>query len=87
MVIERRKYSPPQVAKLLGISTQKVFGWIKSGELRAINVGDGPKHRPRYLIDRDDLARFEASRVVVVHGGDSTTKIRRCAPQNVKQYF
>lgn len=87
MVIERRKFSPPQVARMWGVSTAKIIGWIQSGQLRAINVAEGPKKRPRYLIDRADIQIFETSRAVVPIDGPATTKLRRRANQNVKEYF
>src|SRR5262245_40558605 len=32
--------TPPEVAKLLRVSQQKVLGWISRAELRAVNVGN-----------------------------------------------
>ena len=86
MVIERRKYSPPQVARMFGVSTTKIIGWIQSGQLTAINVADGPKNRPRYLIDRDAIAQFEKQRAVVPNPV-TTQKLRRRAASGVKEYF
>ncbi len=34
----RTKLTPPEVAKAWGISPEKVLAWIRSGELRAVNV-------------------------------------------------
>ncbi len=54
--------TPPEIAKLLRVSSEKVLGWIRKAELTAINVGDG--NRPRYRIRREDLDSFLRSREV-----------------------
>lgn len=54
--------TPPEVAKRLRASNQKVLGWIRRAELRAVNVGNGS--RPRYRISPDSLAYFLESREV-----------------------
>ncbi len=87
-MVERTKVSVPYFAKEWGISTAKIIGWIRAGELRAINVAEGPKKRPRYLIDRADIEAFERARTVVPDGGLSTTaKLRRRAAGNVTEFF
>jgi hypothetical protein len=55
--------TPPQVAEQYRVDPHRVIHWIRSGQLRAINLGDGNK-RPRYRISPADLAAFEASRSV-----------------------
>ena len=64
-IVERTKISVPVLAKEWGVSNAKITGFIKAGELRAINVADRPGQRPRYLIDRADVETFEDSRLVV----------------------
>jgi excisionase family DNA binding protein len=54
---------PPQVAQLLGVDVHTVLGWIRAGELRAVNVAASPHgKRPRWRIAADDLAVFEGRR-------------------------
>ena len=48
--------TPPAVARRLGVNSHKILRWIASGELRAVNVGDGT--RPRWRIMADDLRAF-----------------------------
>ena len=60
--MKKQKLTPPEVARSWGISPDKVVAWIKSGELRAIDASTRRGQRPRYLIDVDDLADFEARR-------------------------
>jgi hypothetical protein len=62
--------------------------FIRTGELRAINLAASRSNRPRYVIDRDDLAAFERARAVVPDAGESTTRrLRRRAAGNVKEFF
>lgn len=51
------------VRQRYGVTEATVLGWIKSGELRAVNVGRrlGAK-RPRWRISQDAIDAFEASR-------------------------
>jgi excisionase family DNA binding protein len=51
------------ICERYGVSEHTVLGWIRSGELRAVNVGrrlDGKK--PRWRISAEALAAFEALR-------------------------
>ena len=38
MLVTRRKRTVPQVAETYGVAVGKVIAWIKSGELRAVNL-------------------------------------------------
>ncbi len=60
---DRQKMTPPQIARLWGISPDKVVAWIKAGELPAIDGATRANgKRPRYLIDVADLGEFERRR-------------------------
>jgi excisionase family DNA binding protein len=51
------------LCKRYGVSEHTVLGWIRSGELRAVNVGrrlDGKK--PRWRISPEALTAFELAR-------------------------
>lgn len=52
--------TPRAVAKLLKKSPDAVLAWIKSGELRASNLGNGRK--PRWTVTKDDLNEFLKSK-------------------------
>src|SRR5262245_53883846 len=80
---ERQKLSPPQMARLWGIDSQKVLDWIKQGLLKAINVSSGSE-RPRYLIDRADIQAFENARAVRLPAPARKPRQRAVA---VKEYF
>jgi hypothetical protein len=88
VIVERRKVSVPHLAKEWGVAPAKVFAFIKSGELKAIDISTSRGQRPRYLIDRADIEAFEQSRQVIPDAGESATrKLRRRATGNVKEYF
>ena len=58
--------TPPKIAQQLGVCVDKVHGWIKRGELRAVDVSEQPGHgRPRFRIDPGDLTDFLRGREVV----------------------
>lgn len=86
---ERQKFTVPLLAKLWGVSTNKVLHFVRTGELRAINIATRTDQRPRYLIDRADIDSFEQSRQVVPDGGEPTTpRLRRLSKQQgVKEFL
>ena len=74
--------TPPMVARRLRVKPEKVVAWVRSGQLRALNVSNGT--RPRYRIDPADLAIFEKRRAVVAPAKPSR---RRRRSTNVIQFF
>jgi hypothetical protein len=60
----KSKMTPPQIAEAWGVSPEKIIGFIRSGELKAINVATRRRGRPRYLVDIEDLEAFERLRTV-----------------------
>lgn len=57
--------TPPAVARAYGVNVGKVLAWIRSGELRAVNLASRPGGRPRWRISADAIAQFEARRLAV----------------------
>ena len=55
-----RWVTPPTIAKRLCVTCDKVLTWIRSGQLRAVNLSD--KGRPRWKISPEDLAAFLESK-------------------------
>ena len=51
-----------KIAKELGVAQGKVVAWVKSGELRGVNVATKPGSRPRFRIAEEDLAKFLKAR-------------------------
>lgn len=76
--------TPPKQAKSWGVSVNKVLAFIRSGELRAINMAASDKHRPRYVIKLEDVADFERRREVVPK---PKAAARRRKPAHIKDYF
>jgi excisionase family DNA binding protein len=56
--------TPPQVAKHLNVNPGKVLSWIRSGELKAVNVTARRGGRAKYRITKDDLEAFTKGRGV-----------------------
>ena len=56
--------TPADVAARLGVGVGKVLGWIRRGQLRAIDVASepGPGKRRRWRVKPADLATFEQER-------------------------
>jgi excisionase family DNA binding protein len=65
----RTKLTPPELAALWGLSTDKILAWIRAGELRAFNAVTRLGGRPRWLIDIAEVEAFEARR------SNTTTKL------------
>jgi hypothetical protein len=54
----------PTLAAEWGCSADQVLRLIHAGELAAVNIAVHTSGRPRYLVDREDLERFERRRAV-----------------------
>ena len=57
--------SPSDIAVSRGINVIKVLTWIKSGELRAVNMATQAGKLPRWRISPADLEAFDAARAAV----------------------
>jgi len=58
----QRFFSPPAVAKLVGVSSDHVLALIHLGEIKASNVTLPGAKRPRYKVAEADLEAFLAKR-------------------------
>ena len=54
--------TPPQLAREMGIHVDKVYAWIRSGELLATNTAIELGRRGRYRIKRSDAEDFQRRR-------------------------
>ncbi len=79
-----RYLTPPQIAERFGVDAHKILSWIRRGELRAVNIGDGCQ-RPRYRISPDDLAVFEARRAAGPE--PKISRIRRRKDPSIIEFF
>lgn len=57
-----RWLTPPQIARERQIRVGKVLGWIRSGELAAVNCAARPHGRPRWRVSAEALAKFDSAR-------------------------
>jgi Helix-turn-helix domain len=55
-------FTPPEVAKRFRVNADKILGFIRRGELRAMNVAANLSGRPRYRIALADVQAFETRR-------------------------
>lgn len=82
----RSHLTPPAVAIQLGVKPQKILDWIRSGELRAVNLAAvAHGQRPRWRISPADLDQFLATRRAVA----SVPRVRRSRrpPPDVIKFF
>ena len=56
-----RHYSTRDIAEILTVGIDKVCGWIKSGELIALDISNS-KSKPRYRISREAFLDFQRRR-------------------------
>lgn len=56
-----RAFTPRSLARFLAVSADKVMGWIRRGDLVAVDVGGTPG-KPRFRILPQDLERFLQSK-------------------------
>jgi excisionase family DNA binding protein len=88
MTNNRRKLSPAEVGAQLSVGRSKVMAWIKSGELRAVNLATKTSGRPRFRIDVADLKAFEQQRLVRPHEAQPRHRRRsRSPPTDVIEFF
>jgi predicted site-specific integrase-resolvase len=75
--------TPPEVAKLYRVAVETVHGWIRSGELSAIDVARRGSRRPRFRVSLDSLSAFDQRRSV----SKPVAKPRRLTlPKGMVQY-
>lgn len=85
MQIDRTKFTVPQLARKWGVDKKKVYDWIDSGQLIAMNGARDPNsERPRFLIDIRDIEAFEKARQVVP--ASAPPRVRRKRLPEVKSY-
>lgn len=81
----RRMLTPPELARIWGCKPDKVLAFIKSGQLRAIDLSERRDKRPRFRIDPADVELFETARQVVPKL-PAARRVKRNGT-GVKEYF
>ena len=75
-------YSITNLAERYGVTEHTVLAWIKSGEMKAINVGRSPKaKKPRWRVSKEALDAFEELRSPIV--AQPKTRRRSKKPNDV----
>jgi excisionase family DNA binding protein len=82
-----RMQTPAQVGQQHGVDRETVIAWIKSGELRAVNLARKPGGRPRYKIDVADLDAFLERRSVQPRTASPCRRSRRRPHGDVIEFF
>jgi len=77
--------TPPALTRRYAISADKVVAWIRTGELRAINIAAKPGGRPRWRIAEADIEIFELRRSATPT--TKTTRRKRRAAPGVIEFF
>lgn len=72
------------VARRYRVSPEKVRGWIKRGELAAINTAKARCGKPRYVILPEALAEFERGRAAAT---PNAPKPKRRKRTNIVDYY
>jgi hypothetical protein len=76
-------YTVRDLARRYRVSEDKVRGWIKRGELVAINTSAAACGKPRFVVLPDALERFERGRAAA----EPPRPRRRRRPSVVVDYF
>ena len=85
-VRQKRYYSPPELAALWGIKAERVIGFIRNGELRAVDLSANPGiGRPRFKIPMDAITEFENRRAGCQR--EPTPRRRRRKDPEIIEYF
>jgi transposase len=79
-----RGLSPRDVCRRYKVGIDKVMGWIRRGELKAINVATALCGKPRWVVTPEGLAEFERLRA----GGPPKKQRKRRRPDSdYKDYY
>ena len=80
----RRAYTVPEVARRYRVSQDRVLGWIRRGELRALNRRDNNVRRRSFVITPEALAAFERGREAAA---TDAPKVKRRKRATAVDYF
>lgn len=76
--------TPPEIAEAMGVGASTVIGWIRSGELAALDVARRDSRRPRYRIAEADFEAWKEGRRVRPPAPKAR---RRRSDPSITQYF
>lgn len=77
-------YTVKSLQERYGVSEGTVLGWIKSGQLKAMNMGRTPGgKKPRWRVTQEWLDAFEQARTATA----DAPRTRRPKPANVVEFY
>lgn len=80
-------FTPREVARERRVRVSKVMGWVRSGELEAVNHASNRLGPPRWKISSAALANFDAARSSRTLGTPGPRRRRRSDEIAVKEFF
>lgn len=79
-------FTVKDLCQRFGVREHTVLAWIRSGELKAINVGREPgKKKPRWRVTPEALAAFEAARTATPD--PPKVRRRRRKPDDTVEFY
>ena len=83
-----RSLTVAEVAERYSVSCETVSGWIRAGELRAVNVSRSRTSRkPRWRVSPAAIEAFEASRSAAPEQPAPKSRARRKKPAGVIEFY
>jgi hypothetical protein len=77
--VSPRGWTVTGLAQRFRVSEEKIRGWIRRGELIAINTADARCGKPRYIVTAEALAQFERGRAAAAPDKAAPRRKRRTA--------
>jgi len=84
--VERIKLTPRELSQMWGVDVEAILRLIHKGELRAVDVATS-RGKPRWLIDRADVADFERRRAAHTPDPAKSAPRKRRQPAGRIQFY
>ena len=78
--------SPSAYASQIGVNVHAVLNWIRSGELRALNLASRLGRRPRWKLTREAIEEFERKRTNAP-AAPKAPRTPKASTTDYKRYF
>src|SRR5262249_10182210 len=76
-----RGWTVSELARRFRVGEDRIRGWIKRGEMIALNVAEVKRGRPRFVVNTEEDERFEQGRWVAAPAKPAPRHKRRPAGQ------
>ncbi|HEY1186325.1 MAG TPA: helix-turn-helix domain-containing protein [Gemmata sp.] len=85
--MQSRTLTVAEVAERFGVTPETVAGWIRAGELRAVNVSRSrTSKKPRWRVTPEALAAFETARSATAEQPAAPKRRKRPAGDVIEFY-